>query len=773
MAPDTPSPEAQDVPKGPETQGDPVLIEAEEALKRASEAETTALDLREKGLRVTLIDASLKKVNEKIATEKGKAPEKRDNDKLSKLVEKKVGLEKARAEIMAVPDAKADEKIAKVEGTLKAHATDLEGRLKEIDQIQARMEVVQTEITKYESARDQEGQLKYSAALKEMDELTKSLAALEKEGSEEKQRAQHEATLAAEKKAAAMREQEHDREVETAEKGLSEFEGNPEKETPEPETADADEEAADAEKDKDKPKSTSSEDPEAALARKKELLHDTLHKAAFGMAVVLEKDYPGEDGNAYEKTIWTGKAFLLKVLVMFGGTPKWAELLTPKQTEFLEKKVGMQFVEEDVKKDGVTTGEKRLVAKFIKPVEGWEPGIVRMVDVFESAYGKDGAAKAMEGIKPETTLAALEATAPASDTSETAENTRKLIAAMRKADDTITGETKVQEFLSNTQNAAEVQKNLEPVVDTSVAEAPREPSQLLKDLDAIPPASPEDIRKHIVKDLLPGLTDSTLTFTADMPLIDAWAAALKPEDLPPEKEAKWAKDLALFKKMALGEGTYISKDMLAKVKDDPDAGKLLATILVATDAMSAEEAHIIIQDAADGSLDESSMASLAKSTDKMLTNLVKALDGKTLGQALEEFKPKNEAEKKKLEAAKQRISGEKPEGKADLVIENTKISFELKVDDESTKALNYIGIGFSGNKMVAPDGATLRDFGDAKTVEIKSLGNDMFTLTATTPSTTTNGRPSGDKIDSVTFQGMDKVPSNIKKTEGAQEAAQT
>lgn len=573
---ETPSPEAADVPKGPETQGDPVLIEAEEALRRASEQETTAFDLREKGIRVTLIDGALDGVKKKIKAEDEKDP--KDFDKLAKLTKKKAELEAKRSEIMAIPDAKADEKIAKVEASLGSHATELEGRLKEIDRVQARMEVVQTEIDKYKSADDQEGQLKYSAALKEMGELTKALAALEKEGTEEDQLDQHKATLAAEKKAAAMREAAHAQDAETAEKGLSEFEGNPDKEQKDPERPDAEEEDKD-----DKDKNTSSEGEEEKAARKKELLHNALHKVAYGLAVDLEKNYPGVDGNAYEKMEWNGKAFLLKMVVMFGGAPKWAELLkdNPPLSTFLDKKVGITFVQEDVKKDGVVVpGEKRWAVKWSTPEKGWEPGIVKMADVFETVYGKDGAAKAMEGIKETTTLKEMKDNLPVPAVEEKDKQTELLIKAMEDAG--ANGETKVQEFLTNTQNAKKVQKFLEPTEETAVAGTPE--------------GGPEE----------------------------------KTEADPTTKE---------------------------------------------------------------------------------------------------------------------------------LILDQT--TFELKTDDASAKALAEQGIKFTGKSMMdTNDGTILRDFGDAKTVEIKSLGNNMFTLTATTPSipsATPGGMPSGVKVETSTFTGMDSL----------------
>ncbi|MFA4815295.1 MAG: hypothetical protein WC924_04055 [Candidatus Gracilibacteria bacterium] len=199
-------------------------------------------------------------------------------------------------------------------------------------------------------------------------------------------------------------------------------------------------------------------DAEAKAARKQELLGNALGRAAYGLAVELERSYPGKDGNAYEKMMSSGKAFLVKALIMFGGTPAWAELLNPQQKEFLDKKVGVAFMEEPVKKDGVETGEKQWTYKWTTPEEDWEPGIIYMEDVLETAYGKEGVAKAMEGIKTETTLAQLKATAPASDISPTAEKTRKLVTAMEQAG--ADAASKVQEFLIK--NTQKVQSYLAP-----------------------------------------------------------------------------------------------------------------------------------------------------------------------------------------------------------------------------------------------------------------------------------------------------------------------
>lgn len=131
----------------------------------------------------------------------------------------------------------------------------------------------------------------------------------------------------------------------------------------------------------------SDKDKEEAMQKKRELLNNTLHKVSYGLAVDLEKNYPKgkKEPNVFEKMAWEGRAILLKLLIMVGGTPGWTEILNSTQKEFMEKKMGMQIIEEKNEK-----GETVPAIKWIDPVEGWEPITAGMDDVFTQVYGESG-----------------------------------------------------------------------------------------------------------------------------------------------------------------------------------------------------------------------------------------------------------------------------------------------------------------------------------------------------------------------------------------------
>ncbi len=698
-----------------ETPQDAALSRADRQL--AAMKDDNSMDRMVIRTRLAEIDRSIKDIEELIAKEK-------DDTKIATMNLKLADLHEAR-------DKKHAE-YKELYGELDAEADEAEAALKEISDLREDIAKQEAKAKELEATKDP-AKIREAADLrKEIAEKKEQLKKLTKKDREEDLKAKRDAYRAQE-------EITRKEELAQAEKDLDEAAGESTNESSTEEPA--------AEEGKNK----SPEDPDAKAALKKELLHNALHNAAFGMAVVLEKDYPGEDGNAYEKTIWTGKAFLLKVLVMFGGTPKWAELLTPKQTEFLEKKVGIQFVKEDVKKDGVPTGEKRLAVKWVKPIEGWEPGIVEMADVFETAYGKEDSAKMMEKITPDITLEELKATAPETDTSEEGAETRRLVEAMEAAG--AEGGTKVQEFL--TQNADKVQRNLESVAATTVAGTSKEGVE-----DKESETGMAKVIKLINEKKFHEGTKAKEVFMAAGDSLDL---SKSPKELAEErlKSINTPEDLD-----RVVETSDVKAYYLAMGQEDPSLPQAVVdkarTELKGeglTDATKAE----LLAGFEEGLVSQRAIYELPfkRILEGEKTLSTKAEDIKEIDVALAALKANNPTE------------GEKPEGQADLVIENTKISFELTVDDESTKALNYLGIGFSGNKMVGPDGAALRDFGDAKTVEVKSLGNDMFTITATTPSTVISGMPSGEKIDSVTFQGMDKVPSNIKKAEDTPGAPQT
>lgn len=662
--------------------------------------------------RLAEIDRSIKDIEELIAKEK-------DDTKIATMNLKLADLHEAR-----------DKKYAEYKelyGELDAEADEAEVALKEISDLREDIAKQEAKAKELEATKDP-AKIREAADLrKEIAEKKEQLKKLTKKDREEDLKAKRD----------AYREQEkitREEELDQAEKDLDEAAGEATNESPA-------EEAADADADADEDQSTSSEDPEAKAALKKELLHNTLHKAAHGMSVVLEKDFKEEWDNSYEKMVWNGKALFLKALVLFGGTPKWAELLTKEQLGFMKDHVGIEFSKKtvEVKKDGVTTNEEKWTYKFVKPLEGGDDGITEMSDVFETVYGREGMAKAMEGIKPETTLADLKDTAPESDTSEFAVKTRTLIAAMEQVTPKPTDETKVEEFL--TANADKVQKILKPAEETTVAGTPGEVSaekehanpiaslaeHMFPELDKME-ANPGELRRAFVSGLLVPLSaeDYSYTFDTNTSLVEAYTKAMGSRIKDPQVKADFEGIFA---------GT-LSPDALKNVVDralteTSDLSEVAIFLITAVGLgdLNGKDAQGILDDAKDGKIEPANLEKMRVASSKAIGVIGESFKEVSLDTALKEYIPRNDEERARLEWAKRHIGYSEERATDNLVMAET--TFGLVVDSASKLKLDEVGIGFTGSKMVGFNGRKLEDFGDAKTVELKTLPDGTMKLIVT------------------------------------------
>lgn len=446
-----PSPESAPIPvSGPETLGDPVLIEADELLKRYAEQNDKKADRLEgvdggesKNIRVRHLDAALTKMEGKIAEEEKKAPP--DYDKLGNLKDRQARLTETRNEIIARPEERADKKEGKVKERLEEAARETEGRLKEIENLKNKITELTEKAATLKGSKDPKEQSQLSDIYKQIAQETRELQGLEKQGSEEEQKERLEARRAMAKKAEAMREAAHNWEVKIAEKEVSDFmEG---KEGP----ADGERPAEGSEEslaDEERAVSEARDDSE----KRQELLHDMFNKIAYGLAVGLVHDYKVGGGNAFENIGFQFKVMALRITSAIGGSDQWAlpiekgGLLTAHEAEFLEKKVGMTCSE---KPDEKGPSKMKASIEWKEPLEGWEPVDTRILAIYERAYGKEGAEAALKKVESTTTVAALEASVT-DPTSKEGQATLALIAAM-KANEAKT-DTVVLNFLSEKRN---------------------------------------------------------------------------------------------------------------------------------------------------------------------------------------------------------------------------------------------------------------------------------------------------------------------------------
>jgi hypothetical protein len=465
----------------PETLGDPVLIEADEALKRASDTETSRTDrLENNDLIVGELRRILKNVNEKITEEENKDPDKRDAKKLERLYERKASLTQKIDEILARPDQRADKKLAQTADTLEQKAGESKEDIAELQRLKAERQRLQGEIDALKASTKPEDISKVSELYKQLDKVNKDIAKLEKKGTEEQQQERYEARIAMAKKARAMVEADHAEEVRVADKALEDFMEGKEDSTEKGETPEGDKKEGEA-----KPEGPQTPEEEAA-ARRSEILHNRLDRISYNLSTELIRSYPGEDANVFDKTVWTAKGFLLRLSVAFGGKGDWADLLDERQKEFMEKKVGMQVTKETVK-DGEHAGEEKTVIKWIKPVEGWEPIPTGIADVFDKAFGEDKDA-ALKEIKAETTLKDYAATVPPNPSTPMEQAKARLVQVLRDEIKVPEG-TKIQEYLSSSVNADRVLSYYEPQPkedpkDEAAEEAEAEP-ELSKQLEII------------------------------------------------------------------------------------------------------------------------------------------------------------------------------------------------------------------------------------------------------------------------------------------------
>lgn len=398
--------------------------------------------------RLKELDGKIKEIEAKIAEEKAK-PEP-NNLKLATLNDRLARVQETRDRVHG--------KYETLYGKLDAKADKVDEKLKKIRDLEVKIKEMDAKASALEASGDPAKGREAAAIRREMSELQDELKVLTLGDRKERLEAKSKALREAE---AATKAEEKER-LTALEKEI--LEGEEKQENPSEEDSD-----------KKSEEEITLTDEEEALAKKQELLHNALHKVSYGLAVDLERNYPGEEANAFDKMSWGGKAMLCKLLVMMGGTPQWVELLNPTQKEFMEKKMGMKIGEEKNKK-----GETVPVITWVDPVEGWEPVPPGMETVFDHVYTSTEKQEIYKKINAQTTLKDLIALAPESDTSESAQKTRQLIAALQesglKPEDE---ETKVQAYLG---------KNARKVMDfLGAPNTTEEPTQAAPEAPAAKP----------------------------------------------------------------------------------------------------------------------------------------------------------------------------------------------------------------------------------------------------------------------------------------------
>lgn len=381
-------------------------------------------------LHLAELDAKIIKIEGEIAEEKAKTEPK--NLKLATLNDRLARVKETRTRIHG--------KYEGLYGKLDAKADKVDEKLKKISDLDAKIKEMDTKASELEASGDAAKVREAATIRREMSELQDELKLLTL--GDRKERLAAKTTALREAEAATRAEEKERLTALETEIAAEDGEGT----------------ATEGKKEEDKKpaEKTALTDEEELLVKKRELLHNALHKLSYGLAVDLEKSYPDEEANALDKISWSGKSMLCRLLIMMGGTPQWVELLNSTQKEFMEKKMGMQISEEKNKK-----GETVSVIKWIDPVEGWEPIPPGMETVFDHVYTSTEKQEIYKKMTAETTLAGLIALAPESDTSEAAVKTRQLIAALQESGlDPEDEETKVQAYLGK--NARKVMDLLGP-----------------------------------------------------------------------------------------------------------------------------------------------------------------------------------------------------------------------------------------------------------------------------------------------------------------------
>ncbi len=497
--------EAQQAPKGPETLGDPTLIEADEALKAANSLESTESNT----LRIQHLNSVLSRVEARISIVKETEPS--NYEKLRQLSDRQLKLTQKRDELIKKADVKADAAMAEVGADMKAYGDQLEANVKRMEELRAEKAKLETELKVIESSTEPKDIQRREEIYGLLEANSQEMTSLEAQGKQEDQAARFEVAHQIERKAHAMVEAEHDEQAKAADKLLSEYteesedkktegEKRPEEDKPQaftdadwdnivqsleeeatlqglkdivskyaPDTKDAQElktkafvealeKAGMKSTDKFKDFLKDEKNREKAMTilntpkekgpgvDKKKIFNNFIHQSCSDLASEMARSVP-EKEDTIGWTFFEVKRMGLMIASAFAGNA-WVENLSADE----QSKLAMEVTQ--VKDD---KGKTKYKVKWNK----LEHSNTTAKEVYEKAFGEDDWAEQMKGLTPDTTLKDLQdkvATFPADATDAKQLKMKAFVEAVAASG--ATPETKLQAYLNDSTNAEKVKSQL-------------------------------------------------------------------------------------------------------------------------------------------------------------------------------------------------------------------------------------------------------------------------------------------------------------------------
>ncbi len=516
--------EVQEAPqpeRGPETLGDPALIEADAALKAADSKESND----NKTVRIQLLDNALQTVNARISIVQRTEPD--NYDKLKRLTDRQLRLTQKRAELVKAADATADASMKEVGSEMKAYGDSLDANVKRMQELAAEKTMLEAELAAIQNSNTPGDIAKKAEIYGKLEANKAEMTALQEKGSLDEQKMRAEAARQIERKAHEMTEAEHEEQSKLADQVLSEFtdegtkpegkeedkkEGKKTDEEPKaftdqdwdsmikdlgevstlqalkekvskyaPDTKDQKELKTKAfvealEKAGMKPDDTlkdftsDEENKEKTLAvlnppkekgpalDKKKIFNNFIHQSCSDLATEMAHNVPKED-DTIGWTFFEVKRMGLMIASAFAGNA-WVENLNEDERKALSMEVSQVEDKE---------GKVKYKVKWTK----LDHAGLGAKDVYELAFGEDDWAKQMEGLTPDTTLKDLQdkvAAFPKDTQDKDQLKMKAFVDALVKSG--ATPETKLQAYLTDTANADKVKALLiKPVEKAADSEA--------------------------------------------------------------------------------------------------------------------------------------------------------------------------------------------------------------------------------------------------------------------------------------------------------------
>ncbi|MFA6023673.1 MAG: hypothetical protein WC777_00430 [Candidatus Gracilibacteria bacterium] len=466
------------------------LREADALLRKIAEKEGKQLTRLEKSELVGDLNIKITNLQKKITDDVAKAPDKQNLRKRKDWADRRDDLTEKRAEILKQPDEKADARIAEVQDQMIAEGKEAEAARAEIKTLTDNIAKWEAELAPLRSSQNPNDLERAAnladdikAAKKDLERKTdggKNEVLLDTRQRQAAELATKAEALRVEKEESAKADQQLTEDLESldsAAEGTASTESAPAapaEGTPPPEgTPPAPGETPPADSDETAPPTEGTETSEEPLtdeekaALKKEVLNGAAAQVAHSLTLSLLDGKPDKDANMLEGFEWTMKIGLLKLALVFGGEPKWTQLLTQDQKDKLFADAGMVITQE-ARTTGKKAGQMRTIIKWEKVPEA-RPIPETMVPVFEAAFGKDEKAMnaAFADIYPETTVTNLRDPLPKPLVEAKDIKMAAFLDAMIAAG--ATPDTKIIEFFGVGGNAALV-KNALPAAEVPAAE---------------------------------------------------------------------------------------------------------------------------------------------------------------------------------------------------------------------------------------------------------------------------------------------------------------